>query len=41
MQEDMKNEDVEVTYSFWDGNGHRKVVTVSLFLSLRSETFRH
>ena len=28
MQEDMKKEDIEITYSYWDGNGHRKVVTV-------------
>ncbi|KAK4702847.1 protein FAM50, partial [Phenoliferia sp. Uapishka_3] len=27
MQEDMKKEDIEITYSYWDGNGHRKVVT--------------
>jgi protein FAM50 len=28
-QEDIKNEEIEVTYSFWDGSGHRKSVTVS------------
>lgn len=28
-QEDMKKEDIEITYSYWDGSGHRKVVTVS------------
>lgn len=28
-QEEMKNEDIEITYSFWDGSGHRKSVTVS------------
>ncbi|GAA6038519.1 hypothetical protein JCM8097_004609 [Rhodosporidiobolus ruineniae] len=27
MQEDMKLEPVEITYSYWDGSGHRKVVT--------------
>ncbi|KAK4049774.1 hypothetical protein OIO90_005355 [Microbotryomycetes sp. JL221] len=26
-QEDMKKEDVEITYSYWDGSGHRKQVT--------------
>ncbi|KAJ6597099.1 XAP5, circadian clock regulator-domain-containing protein [Mycena vulgaris] len=26
-QEDIKNEEIEVTYSFWDGSGHRKSVT--------------
>lgn len=29
-QEEMKNEEIEITYSFWDGSGHRKSVTVSL-----------
>lgn len=28
-QEDLKAEDIEITYSYWDGSGHRKVVTVS------------
>jgi protein FAM50 len=28
-QEDMKQEDIEVVYSFWDGSGHRKSVMVS------------
>lgn len=28
-QEDMKKEDIEITYSFWDGSGHRKSVMVS------------
>ncbi|KAL8280418.1 hypothetical protein RQP46_007066 [Phenoliferia psychrophenolica] len=27
MQEEMKKEDIEITYSYWDGNGHRKEVT--------------
>ncbi|KAK4052192.1 hypothetical protein OIV83_002487 [Microbotryomycetes sp. JL201] len=26
-QEDMKREDIEITYSYWDGSGHRKQVT--------------
>ncbi len=28
-QEQMKKEDIEVTYSYWDGSGHRKTATVS------------
>jgi protein FAM50 len=28
-QEELKNEDIEITYSYWDGSGHRKSVTVS------------
>ena len=32
-QEELKKEDVEITYSYWDGSGHRKAVTVCfLFL---------
>lgn len=27
-QEELKNEDIEVTYSYWDGSGHRKSVMV-------------
>lgn len=27
-QERIKNEVIEITYSFWDGSGHRKVVEV-------------
>jgi protein FAM50 len=27
-QERIKNETIEITYSFWDGSGHRKVVEV-------------
>lgn len=27
-QEELKNEDIEITYSYWDGSGHRKSVTV-------------
>ena len=28
QQEDVKAEVIEVTYSFWDGSGHRKTVEV-------------
>ncbi|KAF9013985.1 XAP5, circadian clock regulator-domain-containing protein [Cyathus striatus] len=27
LQEKIKNEDIEITYSYWDGSGHRKTVT--------------
>ena len=27
-QEELKNEDIEITYSYWDGSGHRKSVLV-------------
>jgi hypothetical protein len=27
-QERLKNEDVEITYSYWDGSGHRRTVTM-------------
>ena len=27
-QEEMKNEDIEITYSYWDGSGHRNSVMV-------------
>lgn len=30
-QETIKNEDIEVVYSYWDGSGHRKTVTVGSF----------
>lgn len=33
-QEAIKKEDIEVTYSYWDGSGHRKSVTVSLNISI-------
>ncbi|KAI9285901.1 XAP5, circadian clock regulator-domain-containing protein [Umbelopsis sp. AD052] len=39
-QEEIKEEDIEITYSYWDGSGHRKTVeckkgdTVSRFLDL-------
>lgn len=29
-QEDMKKEEIEITYSYWDGSGHRKSVVVSV-----------
>lgn len=28
-QEELKNEEIEIVYSYWDGSGHRKSVTVS------------
>jgi hypothetical protein len=31
-QEEIKAEEVEVVYSYWDGSGHRKSVRVSIFL---------
>lgn len=34
-QEDIKNEEIEITYSYWDGSGHRKSVTVSRPFLLR------
>lgn len=30
-QEELKGEEIEVTYSYWDGSGHRKSVSVRLF----------
>ena len=29
-QDELKKEDIEITYSYWDGSGHRKSVMVSL-----------
>ena len=29
-QEEMKKEEIEITYSYWDGSGHRKSVVVGL-----------
>lgn len=29
-QDEMKTEEIEITYSYWDGSGHRKSVVVSL-----------
>jgi protein FAM50 len=31
-QEQMKKEDIEITYSYWDGSGHRKSVVVGILL---------
>ena len=31
-QDELKKEDIEITYSYWDGSGHRKSVMVSLRL---------
>ena len=31
-QEELKNEDIEITYSYWDGSEHRKSVTVGFKL---------
>jgi XAP5, circadian clock regulator len=31
-QEEMKKEEIEITYSYWDGSGHRKSVVVSQFI---------
>jgi protein FAM50 len=39
MQEQAKKEDIEITYSYWDGSGHRKTVTVSAFYILNSFIF--
>lgn len=39
-QEDMKKEEIEVVYSYWDGSGHRKSVMVGCFLML-SYPFAH
>jgi len=37
-QEELKNEDIEVTYSYWDGSGHRKSVMVRSHI--RTQTTR-
>lgn len=29
-QEELKTEDIEIIYSYWDGSGHRKSVMVSI-----------
>lgn len=36
LQEKTKAEDIEITYSYWDGSGHRKVVTVRPLLSRKA-----
>lgn len=42
QQERIKDETIEITYSYWDGSGHRKVVEVSAewqsYPSVRRET---
>lgn len=35
-QETLKKEDIEITYSYWDGAGHRRVVSVRSNLALPS-----
>lgn len=32
LQEEMKEEEIEITYSYYDGNGNRQMVTVRLSL---------
>ncbi|GAA5865398.1 hypothetical protein JCM1840_001555 [Sporobolomyces johnsonii] len=45
MQDDMKQEPIEITYSYWDGSGHRKVVqckkgdTIAQFLEKCRQQF--
>lgn len=45
-QEKIKNEDVEITYSYWDGSGHRRTIkmkkgnTISQFLQKCVEQLR-
>jgi len=34
MQEKKKNEEIEVVYSYWDGSGHRRAVTIKKGLSI-------
>lgn len=44
-QERIKNETIEITYSYWDGSGHRKTVEVSVAigdaLTIVQERRRH
>lgn len=35
-QEELKDEDIEVTYSYWDGSGHRKSVMVRRHTTVRT-----
>ncbi|KAG9010108.1 hypothetical protein FRB93_004770 [Tulasnella sp. JGI-2019a] len=39
-QEEVKKEEIEVTYSYWDGSGHRKSVTVSTMCLYRHLTHK-
>lgn len=39
-QEDIKGEAIEITYSYWDGTGHRKTVKVSSNASVCSRRGR-
>jgi protein FAM50 len=32
-QESTKKEEIEIVYSYWDGSGHRKSVTVSYYFA--------
>ena len=36
-QEAIKNEDIEIVYSYWDGSGHRKSVMVSYALEFAAQ----
>ena len=40
-QEELKNEDIEVTYSYWDGSGHRKSVMVRGHVAARTTRFSY
>jgi len=37
-QEQIKMEDIEITYSYWDGTGHRKSVVVSLSIVCKAHS---
>lgn len=37
-QEELKKEDIEIVYSYWDGSGHRKSVTVRCWLYICIQT---
>jgi len=37
-QEELKNEDIEITYSYWDGSGHRKSVMVGNHNTARTQS---
>ncbi|MEQ2274403.1 Protein fam50a, partial [Xenotaenia resolanae] len=38
-QEKIKNEEIEITFSYWDGSGHRKTVKVNLRWIWTTATF--